>query len=361
MSGPRLKEAKLIETLELVLQHGDVYTAARAAGIPANTLEYRYNEAKKRLGDIPPTPPAPSYTAPKLPDRDRSIDELIKHRREESRRARDYEQAAGLIKIKLHTDGPIGLHIFGDPHIDNAGCDFELLESHLKLAANRREYVYAGNIGDLRDNWIGRLGRLFIDTTVNSREILRLVEWMIRGAGVNWTWLTRGNHDDWAGENDPLDWICRGGWVGVDRSAGMRIAFQHPNGAETRLHARHDFDGSSIYNPLHSHKREALHGHRDHILVAGHRHVGADARDTHGDGVPFAMIRVSGYKVSDPYAHSRGFHRRPMHPSAMVIVDPDEPETSPGRVFCAPTPEAGADYLDFRRKRWNTRRRKNAA
>jgi transposase-like protein len=352
----------LDEVVQLIEEHGNVSAAARASGIPEKTLYYRFQKAKETYGGAFMSMSHPNarlpFTAAPLPEKARSIDELIKHRREESKRARAYESARKLIPIELHTDGPVGFHIFGDPHIDNPGSDFELLEEHLKIAAARPEYIFAGNIGDVRDNWVGRLGRLFIDTTVNSKEIWRLVEWMMRGAGVRWTWLTRGNHDDWAGENDPLDWICRGGVVGVDRSAGLRIGFKHPNGRETRAHFRHDFPGHSMHNPLHALKRETLHGYRDHILAAGHRHEGADARDVTGDGLVFTMVRVSGYKVSDSYAHTLGLHKRPLHPSALVVVDPDEPDESPNRVWCAPSVEEGADYLDFKRKRFNTRRRK---
>ena len=246
---------------------------------------------------------------------------------------------------------------FGDPHIDNPGCDFSLLESHLRIAADRSEYIFAGNIGDIRDNWIGRLERLYSSTTVSAKETWRLVEWMMRGAGIQWTWLVRGNHDAWAGINDPLDWIAKGAGVGVDGDAGVRIAFRHPNGVETRMHARHDFNGNSIFNPLHALKREVLHGYRDHIIVAGHRHTGADARDVNGDGNTFVMVRVSGYKVSDPYRQTLGLQAKPLHPAALIIVDPDEPENSPDRVWVAPSVEAGADFLDFKRERFNNRPR----
>jgi hypothetical protein len=298
-----------------------------------------------------------NFTVYQPPSRDRSLSELIAHRRAESERAIEYEDATNLFRVDLKADGPIGLMIFGDPHIDSPGCDFRMLESHLSLAAKRAEYVFAGNIGDLQDNWIGRLERLYADSTTNSRETWRLVEWMMKGCGVQWTWLIKGNHDCWLGRNDPLDWISKSAGVGIEQPHGVRIGFQHPNGQQTRMNARHDFKGNSIYNPLHSLKREVLHGHRDHIVVAGHRHIGADARDINGDGMPFVMVRVSGYKVADPYRLEIGAHAKPLHPSALIVVDPDEPESSNNRVWCAPTCEEGIDYLTFKRKRFNSRPR----
>lgn len=290
--------------------------------------------------------------------KERSLDELIAHRIAESKRARDYEEYNKLIRINIHTAGPIGLMVFGDPHIDDPGCDFELLQQHLGIAASRSEYVFAGNIGDLRNNWIGRLERLKGSATVSDQETWTLVEWMMSGAGVRWTWLVRGNHDAWAGTNDPLDWIAKGAQVGVDGDAGVRIAFKHPNGVETRLHARHNFNGHSQFNPLHGLKKEVLHGFRDHVIVAGHLHIGADAGDfDEGSGLAFQMVRASGYKISDSFRRTIGAHVKPIHPAALIIVDPDEPDTSRGRAWCAPTVEIGAQILDGMRNRFNSRPR----
>jgi hypothetical protein len=284
--------------------------------------------------------------------KDRSLKELLEYAREESIRAVEYEENNQLLEVVVPVPGPIGLMVFGDPHIDNAGRDINMLQRHLDVARDRRNYVFAGNIGDVRDNWIGRLARLYADQTITARESWKLAEWMIKY--IKWSWLIKGNHDTWSGANDPLDWICEQSGVGFVRDAGVRIQFNHPNGQSTRLHARHDFPGNSIYNPLHALKRETLHGHRDHILVAGHRHIGADAGDYNSSGA-FQMVRVSGYKVSDSFRHAMGFKARPLHPAAMIIVDPDEPDTSRARAWCAPTVETGALILDDLRARWKAK------
>jgi hypothetical protein len=300
------------------------------------------------------------FTAEPLPRKDRSLAELLAYRRGEAKKMKIYDDGTKILNVSLHTDGPIGIAAFGDPHIDNPGCDFNLLEKHLKIAADRQDFVFAGNMGDSQDNWVGRLGRLYEDTTVSGKEAWRLVEWLIKGAGVQWTWLLRGNHDAWSGKNDPLDWIAKGAHIGIDKHWGARIRFKHPNGSYTVMHARHDFSGSSIFNPLHALKKETLHGYRDDILIAAHRHHGADARDINGDGNPFVMVRTAGYKVSDTYAYEKGFHSKPLHPAVMIIVNPDEPRHSHSRVWVAPTFEEGADYLDFKRQRFNARPRASA-
>jgi hypothetical protein len=241
--------------------------------------------------------------------------------------------------------------VFGDPHVDNSGCNFKLLHDHLAIAAKRPEYVFAGNIGDITDNWVGRLQRLYAESGTTVSDAWRLAEWMLRGAGVNWLFLVRGNHDAWSGPSDPLDWIMRGS-EGVDQPHGVRLALDHPNGVETRINARHNFKGNSQFNPLHGLAREQLFGHRDHIVVAGHLHMGADAGDVMPCGTVTQLVRTSGYKVVDDYAKQGQFRARKIHPSAMVIIDPAKPDNCRSRVWCAPTVEEGADYLDWLRARF---------
>src|SRR6185437_13557079 len=148
---------------------------------------------------------------------------------------------------------------------------------------------------------------------------------------------------------------CSG--VGVDQPHGARMAFHHPNGAITRMNARHDFKGTSVYNPIHALKRENLFGPRDHITVAGHLHYGTDARDVNGDGLVHVMCRVAGYKVSDDFAHQLGVHPKPIHRSALFIVNPDVPDGHSDRVQTASSVEAGVDYLYFLRKRYERGKR----
>ena len=65
-----------------------------------------------------------------------------------------------------------------------------------------------------------------------------------------------------------------------------------------------------------------------------------------GDGMVSQLVRVSGYKQVDHYAKQLNFPPQKIHPSALIIVDPREPETSRGRVWCAPTVEIGVKLLN---------------
>jgi hypothetical protein len=352
---PLMPQASLSDDLareawEFAKEIGSVAGAARQMDPPMarNTFAHRVERAMERFNLPHPcgtTVETPFFKSHQPPSKSRTLDELLAHRRDEAARVLEHEHANQITRIELKTPGPVGFLIVGDPHIEDHGTDFILLEKHLTLVRDRQDYIFAGNIGDLQNNWIGRLERLHEKTTVNGEETWKLVEWMMKF--IRWTWLRRGNHDLWCGRNDPLNWIV-GRQIGDDKAWGGRIGFQHPNGEETRLNAAHDFPGNSLYNPIHALKRELLQGFRDHIIAAGHRHSGADARDTVAD-LTVCMVRVSGYKVSDNFRQEKGFKVKPLHPSALIISDPDQPDNSPNRVWCAPSVELGIKMLDHMR------------
>lgn len=155
----------------------------------------------------------------------------------------------------------------------------------------------------------------------------------------------------WQGSGDPLDWIARQN-NSIYEPHGIRMVLNHPCGAKTRIHCRHDFSGNSIYHALHGPKREVLMGFRDHLIVAGHKHIGGAEQLVTPDGLVSQLVRVSGYKHVDHYANQLGLKKMPMHSSALIIIDPREPDTSAARCWCAPTVERGILFLDALRAQY---------
>ena len=45
------------------------------------------------------------------------------------------------------------------------------------------------------------------------------------------------------------------------------------------------------------------------------------------------------------FAKQIGAHARPLHPAALIIVNPDKPDNDQARVWTAPSVEEGVDYL----------------
>lgn len=139
--------------------------------------------------------------------------------------------------------------------------------------------------------------------------------------------------------------------VALQEDDVVRLALHHPNKQVTRIHARHNFKGNSQWSDMHGLKRESITGWRDHLLVAGHLHLGEDGGYINPDGFVTQLLRLSGYKRADSYAVAGQFKSKPLHPSALVIINADKPESERGRVWVAPDIEEGVSYLNWMAKR----------
>jgi len=315
---------------------GNITKAAELLGISRRALQHRLRYINN--------PIQTKFTAPKLPSSLPTIEELLEARTAQGDRSIAADEARQLIPIDVHIDGPYGLWVWGDPHVDDDGCNMRLLRSHVELA--KHPAIISGHIGDIANFWVGRLARLYAHQSTSVHEAIMLCEWLL--SQHEQLFVVLGNHDCWSGSGleNPLNWILKHG-QGVIEEHGVRIALNSPNGVVTRINARHDFPGRSQYNINHGMRRELAFGHRDHILVSGHLHSGGDQGLAHdGDGMVSQLVRVSGYKQVDHYAKQLNFPPQKIHPSALIIINPDEPETSRARAWCAPTVEIGVKLLD---------------
>lgn len=346
MAQNPVSDEELQLTVDLMNSYGTATAVAQKLGMSKSAVNRRlqkYHQNKQK------------FTTPTLPSKSRDIEELIQARIEESRRSKNVDESRDLIRIKLHLDGPIGLLVLGDPHVDDSGCDFELLAAHRQIAANH-PYILAASVGDYANNWIGRLGVLYGEQQVTAKESWKLVEWLVKD--INWLFLISGNHDLWAGSGDPIDWIARQ-QGSIYEPHGVRIELQHPNNSCTRIHARHDFPGTSIYSQLHGPRREAIMGFRDDLIICGHKHTGAAETFVTPDGNVCQIVRVSGYKVADSYAKQLGLKKHNIFPGALVIINPSAPNTSPERIFTAPSVETGVIILNALRANYESSRGKS--
>jgi hypothetical protein len=311
----------------------NISAAARLIGIRRSTMQHRlklYPALAQRRFSIAPLPSS-------MP----SIDELLERRTRDGDRSLKADAARNLVNVSLHIGGPIGVWCWGDPHVDDDGCNLSLLRRHVELA--KHPAIFSLHIGDIANFWVGRLARLYADQSTSAREAWMLVEWLL--TQHEHLAVVLGNHDCWNGHGNPIDWILRSQGALLE-AHGVRLALRHPCGEITRVHARHDFSGKSIYRVDHGLRRELAMGFRDHLLIAGHLHSGSDSGVCIGDGTVAQLVRVSGYKQVDGFAKSLGFPPAKIHPSCLVIIDPREPETSRARVWAAPTVEIGVKVLD---------------
>jgi hypothetical protein len=287
------------------------------------------------------------YEFTPLPDDDVPIEELIAQRKRKFQHKREHEEASKLIPIKIKMAGAIGILHFGDPHVDDDGCDIEAIERHTDLV-NRTEGLFAANVGDTTNNWVGRLAKLYGEQATSAAQAWKIAEWFVNRC--DWLYMIGGNHDLWSGSGDPLRWIAKH-QNSLYKSSEARIALRFPSGLEVRVNARHDHSGSSIWNPAHGPMKAALMGTRDHLYVAGHKHESAYSvlKDAIS-GITMHAMKVASYKIYDRYAKEHGFRDNCLSPCALTTINPALPPDHPDLVKVWWEPEEGADYLTFLRR-----------
>lgn len=326
---------------------------AKKLKISDGALKHRLDEARSR--GMPVAAPENSYTVkfgprvehvtPELPDDDLDIADLIEHRKKQFSKKRRHEEAAKLIPIKITIPGPIGILHFGDPHVDDDGTDIAAIEAHSDLT--QQEGLFGANVGDTTNAWVGRLARLYADQSTSRKQAVRIAEWFIKR--TRWLYMVGGNHDGWAGEDDPIKWIARQSNT-LYRPSEARLELRFPSGHNFTINARHDFAGSSQWNPAHGVMKAVQLGVRDELSTCGHRHVsGYSVLKDPAAGLVCHCLQVGSYKLYDRFAKDKGFRDQSLGPAALTTIRPDLPPTHPDRVKIFWNPHEGADYLKFLR------------
>ena len=197
------------------------------------------------------------------PNKEMDIEDLIKYRVKKFKLKQKRDFYEKLVNININIDGPIGIAHFGDPHVDDDGTDLSEIFS-ITDKINKTDGMFAGNLGDIQNNWIGRLARLYAQQTTTAKESWLLSEHFVKS--LNWLYLVGGNHDVWSGDGDPLEFIIRNSET-VYSNHGVRINLKFPNKKTIRINARHQFKGNSMWNTAHAISRAIQMGWRDHILT----------------------------------------------------------------------------------------------
>jgi hypothetical protein len=348
MAAQPVDEESLLRAVNAVAQFGTKTGAAAALNINLSTLTHRIREAG-RQGIVPTIDKRPvMFERDPLPDPDLPIEELLELREKAFLRKDKAETARKLIDVRIKMDGPIGICHFGDPHVDDDGCDIPALRKHLRIV-KETPGLFGGNVGDMQNNWVGRIAHLWAQQGTSSTQAWRLVEWMINE--IQWLYLIGGNHDAWSGNGDPLQWITRT-QQGVYDNGGVRLNLKFPNGKQVRVNGRHDFRGHSMWNPTHGPLKAAMMGWRDHILTCGHTHVsGYQITKDPSSGLISHILRVAGFKKHDRYAKELGLPDAAFTPASTTIIDPSKADNDPGLITVIHDIEEAAEFLTFKRAR----------
>lgn len=327
------------EMVEVYLNGGvSIRELARINNIPRSTLQDRINAARRAKIEFPDFVGA---------SEDESIDAIRQRALEKYNRKREASSKRNWFTIKLNEEKPYGFLWFGDPHLDDDGTNWPLLEKHVALAA--MDGVYCGNIGDTTNRWVGRLIQKYADQSITWTDADRLAEWFMKDSGCTWLVWLLGNHDLW---NRGADFYKRIGAPEIPvLNWRAKFKIKHPSGTELRVDASHGRKGKSIYNELHGTLRDAMLGEAADLYVTGHTHNYAmEHVELASRRAAAWLVQLRGYKEMDEYALTNGFPECQYGSSVLVIVDPRKGARNVIS-HCFEDVEMGVEYLKMLRNK----------
>ena len=310
-------EEKLREVYKSYLAHDENATkTGKALGMNESTVRRHVREFKERClpfrDDV--------VELPNFPDDDVDAKTILDTMEKRFAKRQDHHRSLHWFPIKVKSDLPIGVCVFGDPHLGSNGCNVSLLRRDCKLISETPG-AYGINIGDTVDNWGGRLVRLYAENDVSKATERKLAEWFLKDSGVKWLVWLDGNHDTMgSGFTDYMRAINGSIVPMIDWRARFRLVF--PNGKECRWDAAHNHKGHSMWNELHGQERAAYMDEDADIYVAGHHHTWATKRKEMPNGAIANLARVRGYKWIDDHADRHGFNSQQNGASIMFVIRP---------------------------------------
>lgn len=312
-------------------------------GIGITTVKDR----RQRLGITPDEIARAVPSAAPLPPEDIDVEDIIALMRKRHERRRQNRAARRWREFSVPTDGPYAVMWFGDPHVDDDGCDWKLLEAHCALARDT-DNLYAVSVGDESNNWVGRLMALYANQETSVDTARALIKWLLVESGVPWFLWIHGNHDAWNNGIPIIEGMNVNNIAMEDWQA--KFVLKSPNGYGFRTWVAHNFPGTSQWNKLHGAQKAAQMKDWAHLYVAGHHHNWALHQEEHDHrNFVYWLARVRGYKFMDDYADHLGFGEQEYGSSIVTVVDPHADKLN--ALTCFADPFEGADFLEFKRRK----------
>ena len=285
------------------------------------------------------------FTSPVLPSEEMTREELVDHVTRRYQKREKAERSRKWIPLRFRREGPIGISIFGDPHVDDNFCDWPKLREDL-ATVNEREGMYAASLGDASNNWVGRLSRIWASQETTAKQSWELVRWLLEA--TDWCLLVKGNHDTWLPNDvDPIEWLKIPGTLSQEWSARVEVKF--PNGRSGKIWAAHDMPGHSQWNPLHAQTKRARFTQEADLYISGHKHTWALAQfEDEWTNKVYWAARAKGYKSADDYAQRLGYGAQMYGETITAIFDPDT-DSPTSFLVCFANVQEAAEYLRWKR------------
>lgn len=331
-----------------LVNNGSTYTEATHSLGMSSWSSFR--DRLRGAGYVIPAPQSEVVHVDPVPPPIAPPEEIRERRRREFELRQRHEQARKLVNISVRDpSGIVGIVVHGDEHLDNPGTDIAAIERSVHLVQNTPG-LYCASMGDVHDAWVGRLQRLYAESTTSLGEAIALCEWYINALGDKLLFAVGGNHNAaWWGDNDPLINLMRAnGTLYLDNE--VRISLNVNRLDPVTVHARHNWQGRSMWNPGHGTQRAAQMGAADDVLLGGHTHVsGYGLVKQQRTGGVTHCVQVASFKVHDQYARDLGLRDQHISPAVLLILDPAQP-VGPGRVLVFHDIEQGARVLTALRR-----------
>lgn len=292
--------------------------AARELGLRPKTLRSAIKYAEEQTAGRP-SPVAPEVVFPKLPEKDPPIEQVLSLLTEQSERYIRHHAAKEWQNIRIRTSDPVVVAFMGDPHLGAPGCNMALLRRDVALL--QKPHVYAVNIGDSSNNWVGRLMSLYAHQEATRSTEQRLIRWLMNEAGIRWIMWVLGNHDVW-NDGDLIHGLLNVGGLPIE-DWEARFTLNFDTGLEVPIWANHNFKGHSQYNKVHGALRAARERRGAVVFACGHTHDWAMYHEELPDnGEVYWALRSRGYKFVDNYAVRNGFPSSQLGATTAVVIDP---------------------------------------
>lgn len=316
-------------------------------GWPGSHLTGQIRQGRVYVSPVPEQAPVTPVRLNPAPGPDGlTIEELLADRKKRFNRKKATKLAE--CQVSLPVQGPFGVLLEGDPHVDDDGTDWHLLDRHIHLVRTIPT-LYALCVGDLQNNWVGRLAALYAHQSTTSKESWRLAEYFVMAQRDKWVGIVGGNHDHWTGDGDPMTWIMNQAGVPADGKHELKLSLSTmDDGEPIRIWARHDFPGRSQWNKTHGQGKAAMmRSYRADVLVSGHRHTWGTRSEPRDDGSVWHALQIGAYKHMDSYAEKLGFPDTIGGSAALIVCDPRK--TGAARVQVFMDVEVGARALQLMR------------
>jgi len=327
----------------------NVYETAKRLNCAQSTVRLRLKNAgvdyspRARLEPLA----KPPVSLPEFPDDDTPVAEIIEQMKRRYEKRQTHHKSKEWFPVKINIAGPIGLTFWGDPHVDDDGCNWPLLQHHCDLH-RATEGLFSVNIGDTANNWAERLIKLYAKQEASEKTAHKLAKWFLFESGIAWLCILFGNHDLWTLLTEVLRASNTAKIPMEDWQARFRLVF--PNGREAKIWASHDFSGNSMWNSLHGPQKAAHTKAEANIYACGHTHNWAiHQEESASRDFTYWLIRSRGYKFIDDYAEKLGHFPQNEGASVTCIINPDS-KTEAGFISAFADMDAAVDYLNFLRR-----------